>query len=96
MSIRVIIERRTIPGYELQLNELLTKLRSLAVQAKGYVSGETLRAVDDPTSYIVISTWSSLEDWTAWAASAQRREMQERIDRLLQRPSWHRVFMHED
>ncbi len=56
MSIRVIIERRTIPGYELQLNELLTKLRSLAVQAKGYVSGETLRAVDDPTSYIVIST----------------------------------------
>lgn len=96
MSIRVIIERQTIPGCELQLNDVLIEMRSLATQAKGYISGETLRSVDDPSSYIVISTWSTVEDWKAWASSEKRKEMQLRIDRLLQRPSTHRVYTHGD
>ncbi|MFB3819060.1 MAG: antibiotic biosynthesis monooxygenase [Candidatus Methylomirabilales bacterium] len=96
MSIRVIIERQTIPGCELQLNELLTEQRALAVQAKGYISGETLRSLDDPCNYIVISTWSTVEDWRDWASSGKRKEMQLRIDRLLQRPSTHRVYTHGD
>lgn len=96
MSIKVIIERQTIPGYEAQLNHLLTDLRSHAMQAKGYISGETLRSVSNPLHYIVISTWASADDWEAWAASDERTALQAKVDSLLQKPSTHRVYTHGD
>ncbi|RLB78881.1 MAG: antibiotic biosynthesis monooxygenase, partial [Deltaproteobacteria bacterium] len=49
----------------------------------GYISGETLRNIDDPEEYLVISTWQSLEDWQRWAKSEQRAEVQNKIDNLL-------------
>jgi heme-degrading monooxygenase HmoA len=92
--IKVIVERRTIPGHTLELNDLLTELRSRAMRAKGYISGETLRSIDDPDRYVVISTWMSLADWEAWASSEARKTIQDKIDGLLRTPSTHRVYMH--
>jgi heme-degrading monooxygenase HmoA len=94
MAIRIIIERRTIPGSELALNELLMQLRAEAMKARGYISGETLRALDDPDHFIVISTWDSLEDWKNWEKNQRRREIQEKIDVLLRVPSMHRIFVY--
>ena len=94
MAIRVIIERKTIPGNELLLNDLLMKLRVKAMNAKGYISGETLRTLEDPNSYIVISTWNSMEDWKAWADNAERQDIQTKVDALLQGPSMHRVYLY--
>ena len=37
----------------------------------------------DAFSIIVISTWESAEDWEAWKASRERRELQNRIDEIL-------------
>ncbi len=65
MAIKVIIERKSIPGNEPQLNELLMQLRSKAMHAKGYITGETLRSVDDSHFCIVISTWDNLDCWKA-------------------------------
>jgi heme-degrading monooxygenase HmoA len=73
MAIRVLIERRIVPGNELALSDLLIKLRSKAMHAKGYISGETLRSVDDPFEYLVISTWNSLDDWKNWEADKERQ-----------------------
>jgi len=39
MAIRMLIERRIVPGNELALSDLLIKLRSKAMHAKGYISG---------------------------------------------------------
>ena len=94
MAIRVIIERKTIPGNELLLNDMLMKLRTRAMTAKGYISGETLRSLDDPNSYLVISTWDSVEDWNAWTKRKEREELQAKIDALLEVPSVHRVFVY--
>jgi heme-degrading monooxygenase HmoA len=92
MAIKVIIERRSIPGNELKLNDLLTQLRSKAMHAKGYITGETLRSVDDSTICVVISTWDTLEDWKAWFDNKNRKELQAKIDDLLRAPSQSRVF----
>jgi heme-degrading monooxygenase HmoA len=94
MAIRVIIERKTIPGNEFLLNDLLMKLRAEAMTAQGYISGETLRSLDDSNTYVVISTWNSVEDWKAWAASKERKDIQARIDALLKAPAVHRVYVY--
>jgi heme-degrading monooxygenase HmoA len=94
MAIKVIIERKTIPENEPALTGLLMKLRAEAINVKGYISGETLQSVDDPNNYIVISTWDSLEHWQAWENSEKRKQIQGKIDALLQTPSVHHVYVY--
>jgi heme-degrading monooxygenase HmoA len=94
MAIRVLIERKIVPGNELALSDLLIKLRSKAMHTKGYISGETLRSVDDPFEYLVISTWNSLDDWKNWEADKERQEIQTEIDNLLRTPSIQRIFIY--
>jgi heme-degrading monooxygenase HmoA len=71
------------------------RLRSKAMHAKGYISGETLRSLDDPNEYLVISTWNSLDDWRHWEAEKERQEIQNQIDSLLRAPALQRVFVYE-
>jgi heme oxygenase (mycobilin-producing) len=92
MAIRVIIERQVVQGNELRLNSLLMELRSKAMLAKGYISGETLRSLMDPNTFIVISTWNSLDDWKSWEQKEERKNIQARIDELLRSPSRYQVY----
>ena len=96
MTIRVLIERKTVLENELTLNNLLMKLRAKAMLAKGYISGETLRSLDDPNEYLVISTWNNLKDWKQWEADTERQEIQSQIDSLLRTPSIHRIFVYNE
>ncbi len=41
-----------------------------------------------------ISTWESLEDWRAWEAKPERKELQGKIDRFLVFPSEHRIMVY--
>ncbi len=94
MAIKVIIERKAIPGNDLELNRVLMELRAKAMKVKGYISGETLRDLDDPNTSIVISTWNTLEEWKAWEANPDRIELQKKIDALLRAPSKQRVVVY--
>ena len=82
MAIRVIIMREVDPGEGPKLQRLLMQLRGGATQAKGYISGETLRSVVDPNKYLVISTWNTLEDWQAWEKSPERKAMQAEVAKI--------------
>jgi heme-degrading monooxygenase HmoA len=95
MAIRVLIERRIVPQNQPRLNNLLMKLRGKAMLAKGYISGETLRSMDDPAVYLVISTWNTLDDWKRWESDKERQDIQNEIDGLLRSPSIHRVFVYD-
>lgn len=87
MAIRVIIERIVDPENELRLQQKLVELRAKAMQTGGYISGETLRAVNNPQKFLVISTWTSLDDWKAWEKNPERQRLQAEIDALLRAPS---------
>ena len=80
--IRVIIERRFQAGRETELENLLVELRSRAMAQPGYVSGETLRSLDDPSLWVVLSTWLDAGLWKAWEASPDRKEIEDRIGRI--------------
>lgn len=83
MAVKIIINRRVAKDKEAELLPLLIQLRALATAQPGYISGETLRNMDDPEESLVISTWNSVENWKNWLSSRQRAEVQERIDNLL-------------
>ncbi len=95
MAIRVLIERKIVPENELALNNLLMKLRGKAMLAKGYISGETLRSLEDPNDYLVISTWNTLDDWKSWEADNERQDIQKGIDSLLRAPAVQRIFVYD-
>jgi heme-degrading monooxygenase HmoA len=81
--IRVMIERHCQPGKEAQLRDLLLELRSAAMRQPGYISGETLREVGNPSVFMVISTWITRDAWKAWQTSRQRLLIEEMMDSLL-------------
>jgi len=83
MAVRVMI-KRTIPKN--QLNEAmkyLMKLRVMASQEPGYVSGETLINADNSDTILVISTWQTEDDWKSWAWSQERYEIQRKVDAII-------------
>lgn len=92
MAVRVLIEREIDPGHELKLHQLLLQLRAKAMQVKGYISGETLRSLHDPNKVLVISTWSSLADWKEWENNADRRSIQEEINKVLRSPEKSSIY----
>ena len=94
MAVKIIIKRRVPKGTEGKLLPLLLELRSKATVQPGYISGETLRNIDDPEEYMVISTWQSADVWKAWEANPKRAELQDKIDALLKEKTQYGVYLY--
>ncbi|HOF05706.1 MAG TPA: antibiotic biosynthesis monooxygenase [Syntrophales bacterium] len=83
MAVKILIKRKVPADKEKDLLALIKELRNAATACPGYVTGETMRNVEKPDEYLVISTWDSLAAWKEWLASGVRAAIQERIDALL-------------
>ena len=83
MAVKVIIKRKVPDAKSRDMIPLFRKMRSLAMNQEGYIAGETLRNMNDPEDFIVISNWQSSEDWIKWLKSAERQQIQGEIDTLL-------------
>lgn len=90
--IKVVIERRCRPGTENEMERLLVELRTKAIHQRGYVSGETLKSVDDPSLWLVLSSWLDVNLWKAWQESAERQEIASKMEPLLITPEKVSVF----
>lgn len=90
--IRVLIERRIKPGKEMEAARLLLELRSHGMKQPGYISGETLYFLDDPSLWMVISTWSDIESWTAWKTSPERNELSGKMTPVTSEGETVRIF----
>jgi len=93
MAVKIVIDRKVKKGREAHFAKWIRELRGKAILCKGYVSGETLRALDDPCNYIVISTWQSVDDWNNWEKSPERKKIYSRIEKLMARPSESKVYV---
>ena len=93
MAVQVII-RRTFNDDEKarKLAPCIVQLRSLASIQPGYISGETLRCLDCPGEYLVISTWNTVEDWNNWLNSEERKKIQSQVDTLLGETTEYRIY----
>lgn len=92
MAVKVMI-KRTVPADKVkELTPLLIQLRTLAMQRSTYISGETLKRIDNPGQYLVISTWQTLDDWRKWVLSEERTDIQRKVDDLLGEKTEYEVY----
>lgn len=89
MAVKVFIKRVIPEGKAEGLLPLFRRLRNLAIDQPGYISGETLRGMENPSQFLVISTWQSIENWRQWVARPERTAIQNEIDvHLEEEPSY--------
>ena len=92
MPVKVIIKRKWKIEQPEELLPLLTELRSRAQKQAGYISGETLRSLDDPGDFMVISEWETSDDWKKWSQSKERRDIQHKVDSLIGERSFYEIY----
>ncbi|MFP4393355.1 MAG: antibiotic biosynthesis monooxygenase family protein [Desulfohalobiaceae bacterium] len=81
--VKAFIKRKVPRDKAREMIPLFRKMRAMAMEQPGYISGETLKNYNDPEEYMVISAWQSAEDWQSWLESKERQEIQGQIDELL-------------
>ena len=90
--VRLIIEHKATDPEKLM--EVIRNTRNDAMKQRGYITGETLVSIDDPSIVLVITTWQSQQDWNAWDTSAKRQEWNKKINQYLAEPFKVRAFRH--
>ena len=83
MAVKILIKRIVPEDKAKEMIPLFRQMRSLATNQSGYISGETLKSLDRPDSFLVISTWQSPSYWEKWMLSKERQKIQAQIDALL-------------
>ena len=84
--VRVIIERQCKPDNDGELHKLLIQMRGTAIKQHTYLSGEIHRNADDPSVWVTIVSWLTLDGWNEWKASPERQEIASKIESLLVSP----------
>ena len=83
MAVKILIKRAVPRDMAKELIPLFRQIRSLAIKQTGYISGETLKRLEGPDQFLVISTWQNSDDWEKWIKNKERNELQNQIDQLL-------------
>lgn len=82
MAVKILIKRSIGQEVAPVVRPLIVELRAHAMKQPGYISGETLKCIDRPGEYLVISTWQSLDDWDKWLKSQERKILEAKIDSI--------------
>ena len=83
MTVKILIKRKVNADKAAAVSELTKRLSTLVISQPGYVSGESLKNVENQDEYLVISTWEDMDAWKKWLASKERATIQQQIDTLL-------------
>lgn len=83
MAVKALIKRVVPESKAREMIPLFRQMRALAMNQDGYISGETLRNLNNSEEFLVISSWQSSDAWIKWLKSAERQQIQEKIDALL-------------
>lgn len=83
MAVKILIKRKVAADRAKEMIPLFRQMRALATNQPGYISGETMKRIDTPDEFLVISTWQSSEDWNKWVNNTERQQIQDKVDALL-------------
>jgi len=92
MAIKVLTTRKFKRNSLEEAYRLLMQLRAAATVRPGYISGQTLIAVDDPYKLLVVSTWTNRKRFDEWRATAKRREFSKRLAAVLETSEHYEIF----
>ena len=94
MAVKIFIRRNIPEDRTYDLLPLFRRLRNLATNQSGYISGETLKNLNEPSEFLVISTWQSIDNWREWVVSRDRIEIQNEIDARLDEASIYEIYQY--
>jgi len=94
MAVKILIKRIVPESKARDLMPLFGRLRNLATNQPGYISGETLIRLDKPGEYLVISTWQSIDNWREYVVSWERNELQYEIDSRLVTETAYEIYQY--
>lgn len=92
MIAKIIIKRRFVKENTPQILSLLNKIRGIAMNQPGYISGETLMQKDFPENMAVIASWQSMADWLAWKNSEERKTYEAMLEIYQTRPTQYEEY----
>ena len=92
MIAKIIIKRRFVNENRPQILSLLNKIRSIAMEQPGYISGETLMQKDFPENMAVIATWQNMKDWLVWKDSDERKTYEAMLEIYQTRPTQYEEY----
>lgn len=92
MSVIVRIKRSFQMSKPEELAPLLKELNSRERNQSGYIATWTLKSLDNPDDYTVISRWETAEDWKKWFKSKERREIQGKVDSLIGERTFYEIY----
>ena len=76
-----------VVGYKVKsykdLEPILMKLRSHAMQYPGFVSAESLVSEVDSSVVVMMSTWETIENWRMWAKSRITQDLLRQAEEFL-------------
>jgi len=92
MAVKILIRRKVPERLAREMIPLFREMRKLANEQSGYITGETMRNLEKPDEFLVISTWETSEDWKRWVQSKERQQIQSQIDALLGGQTDYEIF----
>jgi heme-degrading monooxygenase HmoA len=92
MAVKILIRRKVPENKARQMISLFREMRTLANEQPGYITGETMRNLEKPDEFLVISTWETSDDWKQWEQSDERQQIQSKIDALLGGKTDYEIF----
>ena len=95
MAVKIFISRVIAEERINGLLPLFRRLRNLATNQPGYISGETLKRLDQPGESLVVAKWQSVDYWQQWEQSKARAEIQDKIDQLLGEETQYEIYEYD-
>jgi quinol monooxygenase YgiN len=83
MPIKIIIKRTVPKSKARELVPLFNQIRHLAEKQPGHITSITLKSLDKPDTFLVISDWASTIAWAKWLENKAVKEIRDKIDSLL-------------
>ncbi|MBW2205590.1 MAG: hypothetical protein JRG79_01670 [Deltaproteobacteria bacterium] len=92
MSFKIIIERKFKEPVSQNVLEIIDEIRIKALRDRGYIGGETLVNADNGKEVIVVSSWSSVDDWKTWYEKKDWEDLEKQLGSQLEEPAKVRIF----
>lgn len=92
--IKIVIERRIMPGLEAEYDEAARDAMRACVTARGFIAGESLCERQRSEHRLLITQWRDLSAWKDWLQSAERERAMLRLMPLLAEEERIRVYDH--
>lgn len=90
--IKIIIERRIMPGLEEEYEQAAREAMRASLGARGFVGGESLVELGHTDRRLMITKWRDLRAWNEWHHSEARANAMQRILPLLTEDETIRIY----